>query len=160
MTIAIREQVVRAFATLLATLTDEHGDAVTVERGRDAPVSAFPCLVIAAGSERGEEPSYGQLDLTMTIEVYGYVQQAAEEGDVDAAGADFEAAVNDLYARTVQAVMTEPRTLGGIAIDMRFVSMTPEIAMDAATNSGSFTIEFEIQYWTSSANPFSQTTGG
>jgi hypothetical protein len=160
MTVAIREQVIRAFAALLATLTDEHGDAVTVERGRDAPVSAFPCLIINSGNERGEERSYGQQDLTMTVEVYGYVQQAAEEGDVDAAGADFEAAVNDLYARTVQAVLTEPRTLGGIAIDMRFVSMTPEIAMDAATNSGSFTVVFEVDYWTSSSNPFSQTTGG
>jgi hypothetical protein len=160
MTIAIREQVVRAFAALLSSIEDEHGDAVTVERGRDTPASEFPCLVIAAGSEQGREESYGQQDLTMTVEVYGYVQQAAQEGDVDAAGADFEAAVNDLYARTVQAVMTEPRTLGGIAVDMRFVSMTPEIAMDAATNSGSFTVVFEVDYWTSSSNPFSQSTGG
>lgn len=159
MTVAIREQVVRAFAASLAGLTDQYGDAVNVFRGRDTQVSEFPALVIEEGAENGIERSYGQIDLTMTLTVYGYVSMTADEGDVDAAGADYEAEKTDLYARTVQAVMAD-RTLGGLAVDIRFLSMTPDIAMDAGTQAGTLTIVFEVDYWTDADNPYSQTTGG
>ena len=155
--IAIREQVVRAFAALLANLEDEHGDAIIVLRGRDAPISAYPAVIIEEGDERGEEPSYGQLDLTMTLTVYGYISFAADEGDTDNAGPDYEAAKTDLYARILQAVMVD-RTLAGLAVDTQFISMTPDIAMEAATQAGMFTIVFEVQYVTATDNPYSQTT--
>jgi len=159
MTVAIREQVVRAFAARFVGLNDQHGDAINIFRGRDTQVSEFPALVIEEGAEQAREPSYPRLDLTMTLTVYGYVSMDADEGDVDGAGADHEAEKTDLYARALQAVMAD-RTLGGLADDVRFLSMTPEIAMDAGTQAGTLTIVFEVDYWTSDSNPFTQTLGG
>ena len=157
--IAIREQVMRAFAASLAGLEDQHGYPVQVYRGRDAQVSETPALVIEEGGEQGEERSYGQIDLTMTVTVYGYVREDADEDDVDNAGADYEASKTDLYARLVQAVMTD-RTMGALAVDTRFISMTPEIAMEAGTRAGTITVVFEVEYVTDADNPYSQTTGG
>ena len=159
MTVAIREQVVRAFAALLDGLEDQHGYTIVVHRGRDAMVSETPALVIEEGQETAREPSYPRLDLTMTITVMGYTREDADEGDVDNAGADYEAAKTDLYARTLQAIMAD-RNLGGLADDTRFLSMTPEIAEEAGTRAGTITLIFEVDYWTSDSNPYTQTLGG
>lgn len=157
--IAVREQVVRAFAALLDGLVDQRGYDIAVHRGRDAMISETPALVIEEGQETAREPSYPRLDLTMSITVYGYVREDADEGDVDNAGADYEAAKTDLYARTLQAVMAD-RQLGGLADDVRFLLMTPEIAEEAGTRAGTITLQFEVDYWTSDSNPYTQTLGG
>lgn len=157
--IAVREQVVRAFTALLADMRDQRGYDIAVHRGRDSMISETPALVVEEGQETAREPSFPRLDLTMSITVYGYVREDADEGDIDNAGADYEAAKTDLYARTLQAVMAD-RQLGGLADDVRFLSMTPEIAEEAGTRAGTITMLFEVDYWTNDSNPYTQTLGG
>lgn len=155
----IRKQVVRAFAALFEGLEDENGDVVTVERGRDTPISSYPFLAIEEGGERGSEESYGEQTLVMSISVLGFVNVPPREADTAPAGAEMMDALTDLYGRVVRAALADDRQLGGLVNDIRFVSFTPDIAMDTGTNAGSFEAAFEIDYWTAPGNPFSQTIG-
>lgn len=158
--IAVREQVVRALVALLSGIEDGCGNRLDVERGRDTPVSQYPALTIEEGAERGREVSHGQLDLTMSVTIYGHVQVRAPEDEPAAAGPSLMAAITDLDARVRLALLAEPRQLGGIANDIRFLAMTPEIAEGGADRTGGFVAEYEVDYWTSSSNPFSQSIGG
>lgn len=159
MSTPVREQVAAAFAALLEDMTDRNGDAVRVERGLNTSVSEAPLLAVEEGAERYADRGYGQLDVTMTATVYGFVQAPAEEGDPEAAGGALMLAIADLHARVARALLAEPRQLGGLASDIRLVAMAPGIAMDASVHTGGFTAEYEIDYWVKSSDPFSQDVG-
>jgi hypothetical protein len=156
----VRERVAAAFAALLDGLEDRNGDAVPVVRGLDTGVAEAPLLAIEEGAERYAENSMGQMDVTLSMTVYGFVHAAAEEGDPEAAGPGLMRLIGDLHARVAGRVLAEPRQLGGIAMDMRLLAMTPGVAMDAAVHTGGFTAEYEILYQVDSSNLFSQATGG
>ena len=155
----IRKQVVRAFAALFDGLEDENGDVVTVERGRDTPISSYPFLAIEEGGEQGSEEASNEQTLLMSISVLGFVNVPPREGNTASAGADMMDALTDLYGRVVRAALAGDRQLGGLVNDIGFVSFTPDIAMDTGTNAGSFEAVFEVKYWTAVGNPFSQTIG-
>lgn len=160
MSTPIREQVAAAFAALLEGVEDLNGDAVRVERGLNASVSDAPLLAVEEGAERYADKGIGQLDVTLSVTVYGFVQAAADEGDPEAAGPALMLAISTLHARVAALVLAEPRQLGGLATDMRLVAMSPGIAMEAAVHTGGFTAEYEIDYWVDSQNLFSQSVGG
>jgi len=160
MTAPVREQVAAAFAALLEGLEDLNGDAVRVERGLNAAVSDAPLLAVEEGAERYTDASMGQLDVTLSVTVYGFVEALAGEGDPEAAGPALMTAIADLHARVAGRVLAEPRQLGGLASDMRLTAMSPGIAMEASVHTGGFTAEYEIDYWVDSQNLFSQTVGG
>lgn len=154
---SIREQIAAALEELLraAGIEDVEGNAASLEIDRDSDMAHYPALVVMSGPETGSEENQGQLDLTMKVSVFGFVQ--VRGGDGENTGRRVRRAVNELYGKVRKAVLGGTRQLGGLAHIVRFVSMTPDVGLDASTRTGSFEAVFEVDYWTAAADPSSQT---
>ena len=162
MTSPVREQCAAAFAAIFAGLEDELGDAVAVSVDVDTSPTAFPHLVVELGGESARIENWPRMDATLTVLVHGGVQRTPAEGAEDGAQAALRAAVNQLHALALQAFWSAAGNihLGGIADNVRYVSMDMEIVTGAAKPTGGFTQVWETDTWWAVDNPFSQILGG
>ncbi|MGE0253482.1 MAG: hypothetical protein AB7H93_23605 [Vicinamibacterales bacterium] len=137
----IREQAQAAFTAALEGMGGT--PAVAVDVNRLAPVlpSQMPCLNVIDGGHEARDLNAGAADFDMTITVACAIAEAE--------GVAQRQAVNALYGRIVAALLADP-TLGGVAYDVREVSMSdpvPDAIADAAGNivSEEFTV-FEVVF--------------
>jgi hypothetical protein len=128
--------------SLPALIMVDGGQSRTIALGNDSGQSG------AAGSDRDGEV-FGQETYTARVAVYGYVDAA----DSTALGA----AISDLYAKVVQAVLADPY-LDGSAQYLREAADSlsdPEINLEGVLPTAVFAIHFEIEFVTKSGDPFS-----
>ncbi|MCK0533405.1 hypothetical protein [Sphingobium agri] len=115
-----------------------------VERMPAGDPDLFPALSIFDGVQEPIErgASHTRHELTITIE--GFVEQAD--------GVEAHAGLNDLYAQTVAALLTEP-PLGGLIDEINEGGMRVSVAQLASESRLGFGLDFTIQFSTARENP-------
>lgn len=139
--IPVREQVLAAFLARLQTLP-----GVTVERNRNREVTPdmMPAIVLLDGGQRRQDET-GLARYVAEPEVEGYVVAATD--------AALGPALNELYARTVVAALSDP-TLGGLAVDVREGALEVMIVRETGKPAAGFSLAFEIEFFAAPADPF------
>jgi hypothetical protein len=129
-------------ASLPALIMVDGGQSRTIDLGNGSGQSG------ATGSGHDGEV-FGQEAYTARVVVHGYVDAA----DSAALGA----AISDLYAKVVQAVLADPY-LGGAAQYLREAADSlsdPEINLEGVLPTAVFAVHFEVEFVTKSGDPFS-----
>lgn len=137
---AIREQIFDWITGQLAAIAGVQ----LVERMPSGDPDVFPALEIYDGSQRTAEVEVGSTRYILTVRVEGYV----EGGD----GADAHAAINELHAAVVAALMSAP-PIGGLAEDIEEGDARFTVAELASRKRLGFSAAFSIQFATAFGDP-------
>lgn len=139
---AVREQILAAAATRLATLT-----GVAVERNRTAAVGAFPALVLRDGGMTPDDQTLGLTRYRLRFQVEGWVEAATD--------ALLGPALSDLQARVVAALLADV-TLGGLAVDLaEGETADPEIDRGEGRRPlAAFATDFTVEFFTREGDPY------
>lgn len=155
MTTSRHELVASGFLTqmgLVNTQVAGGGGTVTLARNVDDAIKVDRALVMVDGGYEKNPESLGEVmgqdRYLRRFAVFGYCRAATD--------ALLAAAINDLNARLVKAILTDP-TLGGVA------EYTWERSQDnpdwddekGRRPNASFTVHFETEYVTKQGDPFS-----
>ncbi len=144
MPLTVREQVIAALLARLQTIP-----GVTVERERDAEVTADLCpLLVAldAGQGEPERGTAGVTEYALAVEIEAHVTAAS--------GAAAGAAINDLYGQVLAAIAAD-ETLGGVAVDAAEGALGAWVDHPSGADPvAGFKLEFTFRYWTKPRDPF------
>ncbi len=144
MTTSIREQIMQAFEEKLSLISGVSG--LTVSRNRSAAIVSYPSLVLYDGGESHNNGNSGATMVSMRVPVTGLVNAANDTA--------LGPALNELYAKTVQAALSDV-SLGGLAVDISLIDAETDLQLDVSKPSAAFMAEFEIQYWIAPGDPYS-----
>jgi hypothetical protein len=145
MTATVREQVIAAFVGAFDIDEDAPFEGYARERNLDHPTGNWPVLVFQDGPQVASHDFAGTVLNTMAVTVEGYL--------VEDTRAELGPAMNELYGQVVLAAAAD-HTLGGLAIDIREIGMTPEIDDEGSKYLGVVAVDFEIDYQTLENNPY------
>lgn len=115
-----------------------------VERMPSGDPDRFPTIEIYDGAQRVAEVEVGSTRYILTVRIEGYV----DGGD----GAAAHAAINELHAAVVAAMMAEP-PIGGLAEDVAEGDARFTVAELAARKRLGFSAAFDIQFATAFGDP-------
>lgn len=139
---AVRESIFAAIEARLAAIAGM-GE---VQRMPSGDPSRFPALFLFDGghspSEEGEEA--GTQNQALAVGIDGYVEGSG--------GAGVHAALNALYAATIEALFPEP-VLGGAATEIEETKFTVTVAERANKRRLAFELELIVHYATRRGMP-------
>jgi len=139
---AVRESIFAAIEARLAAITGM-GE---VQRMPSGDPARFPALLLFDGghspSEAGEEA--GTQNQALRVGIDGYVEGSG--------GSAAHAALNALYAATIEALFPEP-VLGGAAEEIEEAGLTVTVAERASKRRLAFELELIVHYATRRGMP-------
>lgn len=139
------EQIVAAVQTTVTGLTTT---GAQVDRGRadDIPSELMPCLRVAMGDDKLEDPYLPALiDAVLDVSVFAHAHDSAT---------NIETLLNKIRGEVTVALLAN-RTLGlGFVIGIFEVgARKPELAGDLAKPAGRMEIQFQVRYRRSANDP-------
>lgn len=150
---SIREQVVSGLFDILTAMTTGSPTLIqdlSVERVRARPVTVadMPRLVVLEGTQIRDEETGAHKEIVATIPILGFVKAAGD--------AALGPAINDLYARTVEALEAD-KTLG-LAFVLWSGEEDFEVEFDEEEGhapAAAFTLSWEVRYQVAVSDPYS-----
>ena len=154
MALSLREQVVDKINTTLSNMASSSPTLVqdlVVERwrGQAVPPTKMPRLVVGEGTQVKDDETDTHKEFRVSIPIIGFAKAATD--------AATGTALNDLYARTVEA-LEEDKTLGLASFVLWSGEGDCEWELDEEEGhapAGAFTLTWEVIYQTKPTDPYS-----
>jgi hypothetical protein len=140
---AIREQILAILDTRLAALPG----LAEYERMASGDPAAFPALILNDNGQSIRETEAGATRYALDLMIEGYVEGGT--------GASASAALNELHAAVVAAVMSEP-PIGGLAEVIEEGALRVDVATLGGARRLGFALDLTIQFATRRGDPASQ----